>query len=294
VETLIQNIVNALSLGGTYALLALGLALVFSILRLINFAHGDLMTITGYVLFFALGAGVATPLTVGLGIAAACAAALTMERAVFRPFRGADPTTLLLTSFALSLAIQVLFQGLISPRAKGVNIDLGVPGVITIGGIQLGGLQLVSMVTSFCVLALLTLFIRRTTLGLSMRAAADNFAVSRLMGVRANRVIATAFLVSGLLAGISGVLWVSQRASVDPLMALTPLLKAFVAAIVGGLGSPAGAAAAGFLLGILEVGFQSYLPTDLTVYRDAMVWVVVIGVLLIRPNGLFTPAPEKI
>jgi branched-chain amino acid transport system permease protein len=201
---------------------------------------------------------------------------------------------MLLTTFGLSIAIQVLFQVLISPRAKGVNIDLWVPNVIQIGGIQIGGLQVVSLVASGCALAALTVFIRGTNLGLSMRAAAENLPVARLMGVKANRVIAVAFLASGLLAGLAGVLWVSQRATVDPLMSLVPLLKAFVAAIVGGLGSPVGAAGAAFLLGALEVGFQSYLPTGLLEYRDALVWVVVIGVLLFRPNGLFQPVGEKV
>jgi branched-chain amino acid transport system permease protein len=294
VQLFVQNLVNALALGGTYALLALGLALIFSILRLINFAHGELVTITGYVLFYCLGAGLATPIMVILGISAAGLASAAIERGFFRPFRGSDPIAMLLTTFGLSISIQVLFQVLISPRPKGVNISLGVPGVVHLGGIQVGGLQLVSLITSLCALAALTIFIRGTNMGLSMRAAAENLPVARLMGVRANRVIATAFLVSGLLAGLAGVLWVAQRATVDPLMSLVPLLKAFVAAIVGGLGSPAGAAAAGFLLGLLEVGFQSYLPGGLLEYRDALVWVVVIAVLLFRPNGLFRPAGEKV
>jgi branched-chain amino acid transport system permease protein len=293
-ELFVQNLVKALALGGTYALLALGLALIFSILRLINFAHGELVTITGYVLFFSLGAGLATPIIVVLGILAAGVASTAVERVFFRPFRGADPTTMLLTTFGLSIAIQVLLQVIISPRPKGVNIDLGVPGVIHLGGIQVGGLQFVSLIASLCALTALTVFIRGTNMGLSMRAAAENLPVARLMGVRANGVIATAFLVSGLLAGLAGVLWVAQRATVDPLMSLTPLLKAFVAAIVGGLGSPVGAAGAAFLLGILEVGFQSYLPGGLLEYRDALVWVVVIGVLVFRPNGLFRPAGEKV
>lgn len=289
----IQDVVNALGLGGTYALLALGLALVFSILRLINFAYGELMTITGYILVFLIGAGLATPFVLVIGIAGAGVAALAMERAVFRPFRNADASTLLLTSFALSLAIQVLLQVTISPNAKGVNIDI-VPGIINIWGVQVGGLQLVSGVTSIVVLIVLSLFLLRTTLGISMRATAENFQVAQLMGIRANRVIVTAFLISGLLAGVAGELWVIQRASVDPLLGLSPVLKAFVAAIVGGLGSLTGAVAAAFMLGALEVSFQTFLPGELTGYRDALVWVIVIGVLLVRPHGLFSPAPEKL
>jgi branched-chain amino acid transport system permease protein len=287
-----QDIVNGLGLGGTYALLALGLALVFSILRLINFAYGELMTITGYILFFALGAGLATPLVVVLGILGAGVASVAMERVVFRPFRNADATTLLLTSFALSVGLQTLFQTSISANAKGVNLSF-IPGVVNIGKVQIEGIELVAGVTSLVVLLLLGVFLLRTTLGVSIRATAENFDVARLMGIRANRVIVTCFLVSGLLAGIAGVLWVMQRASVDPLLGATPVLKAFVAAIVGGLGSLRGVVLAGFLLGFLETFLQSYLPGAESGYRDAILWVILIGVLLLRPQGLFAPAPER-
>jgi branched-chain amino acid transport system permease protein len=288
----VQDVVNALGLGGTYALLALGLALVFSILRLINFAYGELMTITGYILFFALGAGLATPLVIVLGILGAGVASIAMERVVFRPFRNSDATTLLLTSFAVSIGLQTLFQTAISANAKGVDLNF-IPGVIHVGGIQVGGIQLVATATSLLVLLFLGAFLLRTTIGVSIRATAENFEVARLMGIRANRVIFTCFLLSGLLAGVAGVLWVIQRASVDPLMGATPVLKAFVAAIVGGLGSLRGVVVAGFLLGALETFLQTFLPGNVSGYRDAMLWVLLIGVLLLRPQGLFAPAPER-
>jgi branched-chain amino acid transport system permease protein len=294
VEAIVQNVVNALSLGGTYAMLALGLTLVFTVLRLVNFAHGELITITGYVLVLGLGLGLPTPLALILAVASSGVAALAMERAVFRPFRGADPLMLLLTSFALSIALQVLFQGLISTRAKGIYLDLGVPVTITIGNVQVDGLKLLTAVVALIALASMSIFLRATTLGLGMRAAAENFPVTRLMGIRANRVIAVAFLISGLLAGIAGVLWVAQRGSVDPLMGMAPLLKAFVAAILGGLGSLGGSAAAGLLLGALEVGFQTYLPAAAVGYRDVMVWIVLIVVLVLRPQGLFGRVSERV
>ena len=289
---LIQDIVSGLGLGGTYALLALGLALVFSVLRLINFAYGELMTITGYIMFFALGAGIATPLVLVLGILGAGVASVAMERVVFRPFRNADATTLLLTSFALSVGLQTLFQTTISANAKGVNLSF-IPGVVNIGKVQIQGIELVATVTSLVVLLALGVFLLRTTLGVSIRATAENFHVARLMGIRANRVIVTCFLISGLLAGVAGVLWVMQEASVNPLLGATPVLKAFVAAIVGGLGSLRGVVLAGFLLGFLETFLQAYLPGAESGYRDAFLWLILIGVLLLRPQGLFAPAPER-
>ena len=215
-----------------------------------------------------------------------------MERVVFRPFRNADATTLLLTSFALSVGLQTLFQTTISANAKGVNLSF-IPGVVNIGKVQIQGIELVATVTSLVVLLALGVFLLRTTLGVSIRATAENFHVARLMGIRANRVIVTCFLISGLLAGVAGVLWVMQEASVNPLLGATPVLKAFVAAIVGGLGSLRGVVLAGFLLGFLETFLQAYLPGAESGYRDAFLWLILIGVLLLRPQGLFAPAPER-
>ena len=231
-----------------YAMLALGLTLIFTVLRLVNFAQGELITITGYTLVFALGVGLPTPIALILAVAAAGVAAMAMDRVVFRPFRGADPEILILTSFALSIALAVLFQIFIGARAKGISLDLGVPVSIPVGDVHVDGLKLLSAVVALVTLGGMSVFLRSTNTGLSMRAAAENFPVARLMGIRANRVISLTFLISGVLTGIAGVLWVAQRGSVDPLMGQGPLLKAFVAAILGGLGSLSGAVVAGLML----------------------------------------------
>jgi branched-chain amino acid transport system permease protein len=147
-------------------------------------------------------------------------------------------------------------------------------------------IQLISIIVTLAMLLGLNLFLHRTMAGRAMRAAAEDFAVLRLMGLRANSVVATAFAISGLLAGVAGVLWVAQRGSVDPLMGALPVLKAFIAAIIGGLGSLSGAVAGGFLLGFIEVILQAYLPESLLPYRDAFAILLVIAVLLFRPQGL--------
>ena len=209
-----------------------------------------------------------------------------MERVAFRPVRGASGTTLLLTSFAVSAILRVLFQNLISARPIPVSIPTSLSGVVTIGPLHLGMIQLISIVVTLVMLLGLNLFLHRTMAGRAMRAAAEDFAVLRLMGIRANSVVATAFAISGLLAGVAGLLWVAQRGSVDPLMGALPVLKAFIAAIIGGLGSLSGAVAGGFLLGFIEVILQAYLPESLLPYRDAFAILLVIAVLLFRPQGL--------
>lgn len=283
----LQNILNALSVGGTYALLALGLAMVFSVFGLINFAHGELMTIAGYAIFFALGAGIPFILAAVLGVAAAGLGAVSMERVVFRPLRGASVPILLLASMALGAALQVLFQDLISARPEAVTAPGFLSGTVSVGQLHLGVIQSLAIVITIALLIVLTVFLRRTTLGISMRAAAEDFQTTRLMGIRADRVIGVAFLGSGLLAGVAAVSWVAVRGSVDPLMGQLPMFKAFIAVIIGGVGSFAGAVAGGLLLGAIEVGLQSYLPSNALGYQDAIAFGIVIAVLLVKPRGLF-------
>jgi branched-chain amino acid transport system permease protein len=281
-----QQIINAVSLGGVYALLALGLAIVFSIVGLINFAHGELMTLSGYALLASLLAGLPFPLAALVAVACGALAALAMERIAFRPMRGASVTSLLLTSFAVSSLLKVVFQNGVSARPQAVAMPGWMTGAFSFGSFTVGVGPAISIAVSIVALIALELFLRRTVTGTAMRAAAEDFNVVRLMGIPANRIIATAFLLSGLLAGLAAMLWVASRASVDPLMGFTPVLKAFIAAVVGGLGSLPGAVAGGFLLGIIEVFLQATLPAAVAPYRDAIVLSGVIAVLLVRPQGL--------
>lgn len=285
-DILLQQLTNALSLGGTYALLALGLAMVFSIIGLINFAHGDLMTWAGYVLYFSLMMAMPLPIAIALAVLSATILAIAMERIAFRPVRGASGTTLLLTSFAVSAIIRVLFQNLISARPLPVPMPSALSGVIALGPVHIGIIQAISIAVTGAMLLGLNLFLKHTVAGKTMRAASEDFAIVRLMGLRANTVVATAFAISGLLAGVAGILWVAQRGSVDPLMGFLPVLKAFIAAIIGGLGSLSGAVAGGFLLGFVEVFLQAFLPAEVLPYRDAFAIMLVIAVLLFRPQGL--------
>lgn len=292
-ELVFQQLVNAVSLGGIYALLALGLAVVFSIVSLINFAHGELMTVAGYGMFFALALTLPFPFTLLFALILAVGVALLTERLAFRPMRKADVTGLLLTSFAVSAILRVVFQNGISARPKPVPLPAGLAGTVDLGMVHLGIVPLVSIITTALCLAGLTLFLKRTTLGKAMRAAAEDFQVLRLMGIKANQVIAVAFAVSGTLAAISAVLWIAQRGSVDPLMGFVPVLKAFVAAVIGGLGSLSGAVAGGFALGILEVLFQAFLPDAALPFRDAFVLGLVVLILVWRPDGLIPAAVSR-
>jgi branched-chain amino acid transport system permease protein len=285
-DLLIQQTLNAISLGGTYAMLALGLAVIFSVMGMINFAHGDLMTLSGYAYVAASLAGAPFAVSVLAALCAGTIAAAMLERIAFRPLRNAGPMTLLISSFAVSIILQILFQSLISPRPQPAVMPGFFSKAIEIGGFLIGSIQATSIIVTGITLFLLLYLFKKTMLGISIRAAAIDFPTTRLMGVRANLVISASFGISGLLAAISGILWIAQRGSVDPYMGIFPVLKAFIAAILGGMGSLPGAVVGGFALGSIEIALQSLLPTSLLAFKDPFTLLIVIAILVRFPLGL--------
>jgi branched-chain amino acid transport system permease protein len=225
-------------------------------------------------------------LAIPAALVAALALALIIERAAFRPLRRADPATLLIASFAVSFFLQKTMILFVGSRPKGVDFLPVLGQQIAIGGVRLQLLQLVTILVSAILLAGLTWFLKATRLGLEMRAAAENFRMAQVLGVRANRVIATAFAISALLAGVVACLVVAQTGLVQPRMGSQLVIIAFVGTVIGGLGNLSGAALGGFLVGAVTILLQALLPADLRVFREAFVFVAVTLVLLFRPQGL--------
>ncbi len=289
-DYVIQQVLNAASIGGEYALLALGLAIVFSVMGLVNFAHGELITISGFTMYaiFIFAAPTSAWGLLPVGIIAAIAAAVVFERVAFRPVRNAPATTGLLTAFGLSIVVKNFFVSVVgATRPRAVPTPDWLSSHIEIGAVHIQTLQLLeAAVTAVALMALLAL-LRGTNIGLAMRAAAKDFNTVRLMGIRANQVVLAAFVISGLLAGLAAVFIMARRGAVDPFMGFTPVLKAFVAAVLGGFGSLGGAVVGGLALGAAEVLFQIILPESIAGYRDAFVFLFVGGVLILRPQGLF-------
>lgn len=284
----VQVGVDALSLGGLYAVIALGIALIFGLMRLVNFAHGELIMVGGYamVLLSALG----LPIMIGGALVSTAAVALIMERFAFRPIRGASPATLMVTSFALSYTLQNLAIVTFGAHAQTVSIAGPLAGALTIGDLRLARLPLTTIGVVVVLLIAMRLFMTRTKLGLHMRAAAEDFEMARVSGVSADRVVASAFLLSGVLAGIVSVLLTAQTGTVSAAVGVTPLIVGVVAVVIGGIGSLSGAVVGGFILGALTVLLQTLLPIELRPYRDAMVFTIVILILLVRPQGLVPSA----
>jgi len=284
VTDVIQHLIDAVSLGSLYALLALGVALIFGIMNLINFAYGELIMIGAFTLY-ALHP-LPWPLQLLGCILVTVLASLAMDRLAFRPFRGASAPVLLVTSFALSFALQSLATVVYGSRAKGIALPGFFSESISIGAVSFSSLNLITVALVAVMVFGLANFLRRSAVGVQMRAAAENFGTARLVGVRADRVIGVAFALSGLSAAVAAILIVAQRGTVTPTIGAGPVLIAFVATIIGGLGSLYGAAFGGMLLGVLTVLLQVALPDGLVPYRDAFLYAGVIIVLLARPQGL--------
>lgn len=282
----------ALSLAALYALIALGVGLVFGIMRLVNFAHGELIMLGAYSLVIL--SSVPWPLAAVGAVVIVTAVALAMERIAFRPLREANPSTLLVASFAISFMLQNVVALVTAARPTAVSVPAFLGNNFNVGGVSVQALSLITTGTAVILVVGLTIFFRRTTVGIQMRAAAEDFRMARLLGVRANQVIAMAFATSGVLAGAVSLLLVAQVGIVTPDMGVQPVLIGFVATVIGGLGSLLGAGLGGVLLGVFTVALQVMLPLDQRSFRSAFLFAIVIVFLVVRPQGLLGVKGDRV
>ena len=297
----VQVLIDAISLGSLYALVALAIGLVFGVMRLINFAQADYVTIGAYSLVVPTASitppllfGALSPaLMIGCVVLTVTVLALLTERIAFRPLRSSNPTTLLISSFAVSYFLQSLLTLLHGGRPKAVSIGEPLTRAVELFGIRIPGVQLLTMGVAVTLLIALVLFLKKTPLGVQLRAAAEDFQMARLLGVPANRVIAIAFAISGILGGTISLLFVIQTGMLDIKLGMMLVVYAFFATVIGGMGSLPGAVLGGFIVGIVSVLLQSYLPQDMRAFRDAGVFALVILILLVRPQGLIVTSAAK-
>ncbi len=283
-----QTLVDAVGLGAVYALMAVGIGLVFGVLRLVNFAYGQVTMVGAYTLAFTAAWPVG--LSVAACFAVVVALSLVMDRAVFRPLRGQSPAVMLVTTFAVAFLLQAVAL-LVDVR----DDTIGEPAVsvaplnqaITVHGVDVRKVTLVAVGAAVVALAALALLLTRTTIGLHTRAAAADFETARLLGVRANRVIGFSVLLSGLLAAGVAVILTVQFPLVTPDFALRDTIVVLVGVVVGGLDRLWTATLGGFAIGFASGVINGALPTDKTVFLPSAVFALVILVLLLRPAGLF-------
>lgn len=282
----VQFAIDALSLGSLYALMALGLVIVYGILRLVNFAYGELIMVTGYTMYLLNGSALPWLVMAAVAVIMAIFTGLATELVAFRPVRARSVTAVLITSFAFSTLLQNAALLFISPRARLVPLPDIFTQTMEIAGVIIPLRNLLTIVCTVLVLSLFALVLKRTVLGIALRAAASHFTMARMLGVPANLVISIAFAISGLLAGIVALFWFGRIGSVVPGIGLEPLLIAFISTVIGGMRSLVGAVVGGFLLAFVDMSLNYMLPQNLLQFRDAFTFSMVILLLLFRPQGL--------
>ena len=285
-----QNLADGVALGAIYALMAVGIGLVFGVLRLVNFAYGQLIMAGAYAIAYASVWGWPSWAGILLCFAVVLALSVVMDRIVFRPLRTHSPAVMLVATFAIAFLMQsiaVLAFGQLGTVASSMG-PLNQPW--DVGGIEIRKIAIVSVVVAAACLALLQLLLTRTSVGLHMRAAAMEFRTARMLGVRANRVIGGAVLISGLLAAVSAVMLTARNPQVTPIFALDDTIIALAGVVLGGLTRPIAATLGGFTIGFASGLLGGALPTNQSQYLPTFLFAAVILVLLVRPNGLFARA----
>jgi branched-chain amino acid transport system permease protein len=292
-EMFIQHIFNALTLGSLYGLIAIGYTMVYGILRLINFAHGDIFMLGAYFVFFGvtltkLPWGVAVVLAVALS--AVCG--IVIDRIAYRPLRDAPRISALISAIGVSFFIEnlglVIFTGLPKP----VYRPDWLVEVISIGNIRILPLALIVPAIAFALVMGLLWIVYKTKPGLAMRSISKDIETTRLMGVSVDKIIALTFGLGSALAAASGIMWALRYPQIHPFMGVFPGFKAFIAAVLGGIGSIQGAMIGGMLLGLIEIMAVAFFPA-LSGYRDAFAFVLLIVILLMKPTGLMGEKLEE-
>jgi branched-chain amino acid transport system permease protein len=283
----LQTVVDAVALGSLYALVAMGIALIFGVMRLVNFAYGELLTAGAYALFLTND----LPLAVSIAVlfATVIAFSLATEVAV-RPLRTASPAAMLVATFALSFLLQSIFLLVWGSQGDNIGILPELNRAVEIGELRIRWVTFASIGVGALLLAGTALLLNRTTIGLEMRAAAFDFRTARLLGVRANSVIRFAFLLAGVLAAAATLMLVVQRPLVTPTFGFQLVIPALVGVVVGGLDRLTSATLGGFAVGFATAVLGDVLPSDARVFLPSVVFALVIVVLLLRPSGLFTRA----
>jgi len=294
-STFLQQIVNSISLGSLYALLAIGYTMVYGILRLINFAHGDIFMLGAYFAFYALTAFtmpwfVAFPLAIILTILVG----VVLERSAYRPLRNSPRIAIMISAIGASYLIENLGIMIFGGRPKAFpSLDF-FDRMFSIGAIRIAGVSMTIIVVTLVVLFILFYVINKTKTGMAMRALSRDYEAARLMGIDVNTIITITFGIGSGLAAVGAIMWGMKYPQLIPLMGLMPGLKCFIAAVIGGIGDVRGAVIGGFILGFGEIMLVAFFP-DLSGYRDAFAFIVLIFVLLVKPSGLMGKAAvEKV
>ena len=286
-DTFLQHLTNGISLGSLYALIAIGYTMVYGILRLINFAHGDIFMMATYFAFFGvITFGVPWYIVFPVVILLTAVLGMSLEYTAYRPLRNAPKISIMISAIGASFFLENLAIVLFG----GVNKAFPTPeiftGVVKLGPVSLQRLTFYIPVITIVFLVLLVYLINNTKTGMAMRAVSKDHETAGVMGIDVNRTISITFGIGSALAAIGALMWGLKFPQIYPLMGVMPGLKGFIAAVAGGVGNIKGAVLGGFILGVGEILLVAFLPSDFTGYRDAFAFILLIVVLLIKPTGI--------
>ncbi|SFC89151.1 branched-chain amino acid ABC transporter permease [Clostridium uliginosum] len=284
--TFMQYLTNGISLGSLYALIAIGYTMVYGILKLINFAHGDIFMMAAYFAFFGVATfGLPWYFAFIIAIAITGILGMTIEFAAYRPLRSAPKISILISAIGVSFLLENLAVVLFGGRPKAFpNIEL-FTDVVVIGGVSIQKLTFIIPIATVIILFALLHLVNKTNVGMAMRAVAKDVETARLMGINVNRIISFTFAIGSMLAAVGAMMWCVKYPQIVALMGMIPGMKCFIAAVIGGIGDIKGAVIGGFILGISEIMLVGFLP-GLTGYRDAFAFVLLIVILLFKPTGI--------
>ena len=283
ITNIIEQLINGLRTGSIYALIALGYTMVYGIAKMINFAHGDIIMVGAYALYvFSTLLGLPIPLCIVLTVIFCAVLGMTVERVAYKPLRKAPSLAVLITAIGVSYFLQnmalLIFKATPIPFGSVIKVP-----TVKIAGIHISGITIVTFVITAITMVLLTWFINKTKAGSAMRAVSEDKGAAELMGINVNKTISLTFAIGSALAAVAGILFICQYESLYPTLGAMPGIKAFVAAVLGGIGSNPGARLGGIVLGIIESLSKAYISTQLA---DAIVFGVLVIVLLVKPSGL--------
>lgn len=281
--SILEQLINGLRSGSIYALIALGYTMVYGIAKMINFAHGDIIMVGAYSLYVTIVLlDVPVVAAVLITIAFCAILGIVIEKVAYKPLRKAPALAVLITAIGMSFLLQSLALLIFKADPIAFKSIINIKS-ITIGSITISGITIVTLIVTFICMIALTLFINKTKAGSAMRAVSEDKAAAELMGVDVNKTISMTFAIGSALAAIAGILFICQYQSMKPTLGALPGIKAFVAAVLGGIGSVPGAMLGGILLGLIESVSKAYISSELS---DAIVFGVLVLVLLVKPSGL--------
>ena len=292
-EMFVQHLFNALTLGSLYGLVAIGYTMVYGILRLINFAHGDIFMLGAYFVFFGVTlTKIPWGIAIILAVAASAVCGIVIDRIAYRPLRDAPRISALISAIGVSFFIENLSLVIFTGLPKPVYQPDWLVEIISFGNVRILPLALIVPAIAFALVGGLLWVVYRTKPGLAMRSISKDIETTRLMGVSVDKIIALTFGLGSALAAASGIMWALRYPQIHPFMGVFPGFKAFIAAVLGGIGSIQGAMVGGMLLGLIEIMAVAFFPA-LSGYRDAFAFILLIVILLMKPTGLMGEKLEE-